>query len=137
MALENELALIQRQAYIEQAARQFRLGTPSEVPFALADDAPALAPDAPGSATARLGTDPSADAARRLGAAAVRRPRPAVRLTDPAVRAADAEPDLPPPRPEFVASARPARPYAGRSARVRHGRRRRAPGPMGRVGAPG
>jgi cell division protein FtsB len=54
--LESELALIQRQAYIEQAARGYRLGTPNEIPFALADDAPALPADAPGSATVRLGT---------------------------------------------------------------------------------
>jgi cell division protein FtsB len=56
-ALERELALIQRQDYIEQAAREYRLGKPNEVPFALADDAPDLAPDAPGSATVRLGTE--------------------------------------------------------------------------------
>jgi hypothetical protein len=54
--LESELALIRRQAYIEQAARGYRLGTPNEIPFALADDAPALPADAPGSATVRLGT---------------------------------------------------------------------------------
>ena len=56
-ALEQELALIQRQEYIEQAAREYRLGRPNEVPFVLADDAPALAEDAPGSATVRLGTE--------------------------------------------------------------------------------
>ena len=56
--LESELALIQKQAYIEQAARQYRLGTAAEIPFALADDAPPLAADAPGSATVRLGSDP-------------------------------------------------------------------------------
>ncbi len=55
-ALESELALIQKQAYITQAARQFRLGKPDEIPFALADDAPLLPPDAPGSAGARLGS---------------------------------------------------------------------------------
>jgi cell division protein FtsB len=54
-ALESELALIQRQAYIAQAARGYRLGTAREVPFTLADDAPALPADAPGSATVRLG----------------------------------------------------------------------------------
>ncbi len=58
LGLEDELALIQRQAYIEQAARQYRLGTAVEIPFALADDAPPLPADAPGSATVRLGADP-------------------------------------------------------------------------------
>jgi cell division protein FtsB len=55
-ALESELILIQRQVYIEQAAREYRLGKPREVPFILADDAPELGPDAPGSASVRLGT---------------------------------------------------------------------------------
>jgi cell division protein FtsB len=55
-ALESELALIQKQAYITQAAREFRLGKPDEVPFTLAEDAPPLPPDAPGSAGVRLGT---------------------------------------------------------------------------------
>ena len=54
--LESELALIQRQAYIQQVARQYRLGDPKEIPFAVADDAPPLGPDAPGSAAVRLGT---------------------------------------------------------------------------------
>lgn len=54
-ALEGELALIQRQAYIEQQARGYRLGKPREIPFVLADDAPPLAPDAPGAAAVRLG----------------------------------------------------------------------------------
>jgi hypothetical protein len=54
--LESELSLIQKQAYIGQAARQYRLGNPQEVPFALAAGAPALPEDAPGSALARLGT---------------------------------------------------------------------------------
>ena len=68
--------LIQRQAYIAQAAREYRLGEPREIPFVLADDAPPLAADAPGSAAVRLGNDAAAlDAARRLGTAAVRRPR--------------------------------------------------------------
>ncbi|MEI7743120.1 MAG: hypothetical protein WCK58_05130 [Chloroflexota bacterium] len=55
-ALESELTLIQRQVYIEQAAREYRLGGAKEIPFVLADDAPALKADAPGSATVRLGT---------------------------------------------------------------------------------
>lgn len=54
-ALQQELDLIQRQAYIEQQARQYRLGSPREVPFTLADGAPTLPSDAPGSAGARLG----------------------------------------------------------------------------------
>ena len=56
-ALEDELALIQRQAYIEQQAREYRLGAPRERPFILADDAPPLASDAPGTAATRLGAD--------------------------------------------------------------------------------
>jgi hypothetical protein len=48
-ALEAELVLIQKQVYITQAAREYRLGKAQEVPFALADDAP-------GSALVRLGT---------------------------------------------------------------------------------
>lgn len=54
--LEEELGLIQRQSYVAQAARGYRLGTPDEIPFALAEDAPSLPPDAPGSASTRLGT---------------------------------------------------------------------------------
>jgi cell division protein FtsB len=58
-ALERELDLIQRQAYIAQAARGYRLGNPAEIPFSLAEDAPPLPSDAPGSAAARLGTTSS------------------------------------------------------------------------------
>lgn len=54
-ALQDELAMIQRQAFVEQQARAYRLGSPREIPFTLADDAPALADDAPGSAGMRLG----------------------------------------------------------------------------------
>jgi cell division protein FtsB len=54
-ALQAELALIQRQAYVEQQARSYRLGSAHEIPFTLADNAPSLAPDAPGSAGVRLG----------------------------------------------------------------------------------
>jgi cell division protein FtsB len=54
-ALEDELALIQRQAYIEQQAREYRLGGPREIPFILADGAPPVAADAPGTAATRLG----------------------------------------------------------------------------------
>jgi cell division protein FtsB len=54
-ALKAELELIQRQAYIEQQAREYRLGEAREIPFILEADAPALGPDAPGSASVRLG----------------------------------------------------------------------------------
>ena len=54
-ALQAELDLIGRTAYIEQQARIYRLGTAREIPFTLADDAPALPSDAPGSAGVRLG----------------------------------------------------------------------------------
>ncbi|HEY5434642.1 MAG TPA: hypothetical protein VIK13_05375 [Candidatus Limnocylindrales bacterium] len=54
-ALQGELELIGRQAYIEQQAREYRLGTPREIPFVLADDAPPLAATAPGTAVVRLG----------------------------------------------------------------------------------
>jgi cell division protein FtsB len=64
--LEQELGLIQRQSYVAQAARGYRLGTPDEIPFTLAEDAPSLAPDAPGSASTRLGT--TADRERPIDA---------------------------------------------------------------------
>jgi len=54
-AMEHELEVIQDQRYISQAARAFRLGSPGEIPFALAADAPPLPADAPGSAGAELG----------------------------------------------------------------------------------
>ena len=62
--LEQELALIQRQAYIEQQAREYRLGEPREIPFILADNAPALAADVPGTA-ARSASARSSTGARR------------------------------------------------------------------------
>ena len=55
-ALQAELDLIGRRAYIEQQARSYRLGTSKEIPFSLADDAPPLPADAPGSAGVRLGS---------------------------------------------------------------------------------
>jgi cell division protein FtsB len=55
VALQAEVALIQRQAFVEQQARAYRLGTAREIPFSLADGAPSLPPDAPGSAGVRLG----------------------------------------------------------------------------------
>ncbi len=54
--LQQELGLIQRQSYVAQAARGYRLGSPDEIPFVLAEDAPPLPSDAPGSASTRLGT---------------------------------------------------------------------------------
>ncbi len=55
--LARELDQIQRQRYIEQQARGYRLGGAREVPFMLAENAPPLAADAPGSASVRLGAD--------------------------------------------------------------------------------
>ncbi len=55
-ALEAELELIQKQAYISQAAREYRLGSTMEIPFAIEDGAAPLGDDAPGSAASRLGT---------------------------------------------------------------------------------
>jgi cell division protein FtsB len=54
-ALSRELDLIKRQSFIEQQARAHGLGSPKEIAFTLADDAPPLADDAPGSASVRLG----------------------------------------------------------------------------------
>lgn len=54
-ALTAERELIQKQAYIEQQARAYGLGTPRERPFSLPLGAPTPGPDAPGSAAARLG----------------------------------------------------------------------------------
>lgn len=54
-ALQAELELIQRQAYIEQQARGYGLGARRERPFVLASDAAPLPADAPGSAALRLG----------------------------------------------------------------------------------
>lgn len=58
-ALEKELDLVQRQAFIEQQARAYGLGGANERPFALAPDSSPLPADAPGSASARLGARPS------------------------------------------------------------------------------
>ncbi len=54
-ALTAERELIQKQAYIEQQARGYGLGTPRERPFTLPPDAPSPGPNAPGSAAVRLG----------------------------------------------------------------------------------
>jgi cell division protein FtsB len=56
-ALERELELIRRQAYVAQQARAYRLGGDREVPFTLGPEAPPLAADAPGMAGVRLGAE--------------------------------------------------------------------------------
>jgi cell division protein FtsB len=56
-ALDGELRLIQRQDYIVQQARAYRLGEPREVPFTLEQPLASLPPDAPGSAGVRVGAD--------------------------------------------------------------------------------
>jgi cell division protein FtsB len=53
--LERELDRIGRQRYIEQQARGYGLGSPREIAFTLAQDAPPLPDDAPGSAAVRVG----------------------------------------------------------------------------------
>jgi cell division protein FtsB len=54
-ALDRELDLIQRQAYVVQQASGYRLGEPGQIPFTLSADAPPLGPSAPGSSSVRLG----------------------------------------------------------------------------------
>jgi hypothetical protein len=54
-SLQRELALVQRQEFIEQQAHGLGLGADKDHPFALAPNAPALAANAPGSAAVRLG----------------------------------------------------------------------------------
>jgi hypothetical protein len=56
-AMERELESIARQRFIEQQARGYGVGTPQEIPFTLAPDAPPLPEDAPGSAAGRVGAD--------------------------------------------------------------------------------
>ena len=70
-ALERELDLIARPRYVDQQARGYGLGTPREIPFALAPGAPPLPEDAPGSAALRVGVD-----ARRRRAARALADRP-------------------------------------------------------------
>jgi cell division protein FtsB len=62
-ALEDELRLIQRQDFIVQQARAYRLGSPREVPFTIGGPAATLGPDAPGAAALRVGADPQAHSA--------------------------------------------------------------------------
>ncbi len=56
-AAERELAWIQGTTFVEQQARAYRLGSPEEIPFALAADPAPLGPDAPGSAANRVGAE--------------------------------------------------------------------------------
>jgi cell division protein FtsB len=56
-ALERELRLIKRPAYIAQQARAYDLGSPDEIPFTLDPSVPSPGPDAPGSASMRVGAD--------------------------------------------------------------------------------
>ena len=60
-ALQRELALVQRQEYIEQQAHGLGLGSEKDHPFAIAPNAPPLAANAPGSAAVRLGASPHDD----------------------------------------------------------------------------
>jgi cell division protein FtsB len=53
--LADELDLVQREAFIRQEARAYRLGGTDEIAFRLEPDAPELPGDAPGSAAVRLG----------------------------------------------------------------------------------
>ncbi len=59
VAMERELTLIQQHRYVDQRARAYRLGSVSEIPFALQTGAGPLPADAPGSASVRLGASPA------------------------------------------------------------------------------
>ena len=48
-ALEKELVLIQRPAFVAQMARAYLLGSPREIPFVVGPNASPLPDDAPGS----------------------------------------------------------------------------------------
>ena len=56
-SLERELELIARPRYIKQQARGYGLGTPVEIPFALAPGAALLPEDAPGSRALAVGAE--------------------------------------------------------------------------------
>jgi cell division protein FtsB len=59
-SLQRELDLIQRQTYVQQAARAYGLGKGREIAFTLSPGAAPLTANAPGSASVRLGaTDQS------------------------------------------------------------------------------
>lgn len=53
--LQKELDLVQRQAFVQQEARAYGLGSRGELSFTLGSAAGPLAADAPGSAAVRLG----------------------------------------------------------------------------------
>ena len=57
--LERELDLIERQEFITQQARLYRMGQGKELPFTLDPDASPLPSDAPGSAAVKLGAESS------------------------------------------------------------------------------
>jgi cell division protein FtsB len=54
-SLQRELELIQRQTYVQQAARAYGLGKGREIAFTLSPGAAPLPANAPGSAAVRLG----------------------------------------------------------------------------------
>lgn len=56
-ALEHELLVIRRPAYVAQQARAYGLGTGDEIPFTLDPSVSSPGPDAPGSASTRVGAD--------------------------------------------------------------------------------
>jgi len=56
-ALEHELQIIEKPAYVAQQARGYGLGTDKEIPFTLDPSVPSPGPDAPGSASTRVGAE--------------------------------------------------------------------------------
>jgi cell division protein FtsB len=56
-ALEQELAQVTKPEYIDQEARGYQLGKPTDIPFALDGSVPPPGDGAPGSAALRLGAD--------------------------------------------------------------------------------
>jgi cell division protein FtsB len=56
-ALEQELTMIERPAYISQQARAYGLGGQNEIPFTLDPSVASPGPNAPGSAATRVGAD--------------------------------------------------------------------------------
>ena len=56
-ALEQELTMIERPAYISQQARAYGLGGQNEIPFTLDPSVASPGPNAPGSAGTRVGAD--------------------------------------------------------------------------------
>lgn len=60
-SLEQELKLIEQPAFVSQMARGYLLGSPKEVPFTLAPNAPPLPSDAPGSTGIKPDAQPQGD----------------------------------------------------------------------------